>query len=101
MNPTEKFDLHKRVGSLTPTPGSDTGDVSEPRTLESQQPIGCRLLSRSGVLKLLQLSDGQVQFLVNTQQLVPIRIAGQERFDTHDIHRLVEAYKATAKRRHQ
>ena len=58
-----------------------------------------RLLIRDQVVAILQLSEEKVQYLVNTRQLLPIRIAGEERFDSEDLHRLVEAYKATASRR--
>ena len=58
-----------------------------------------RLLIRAEVLWLLHLTDEQVQFLINTQQLVPMRIAGEERFDSREIDRLIGSYMATARRR--
>lgn len=57
------------------------------------------LLRRDAVLARLELSDEQVQSLVNTRQLTVIRIQGEERFDSDDLDRLIETYKATAARR--
>jgi hypothetical protein len=58
-----------------------------------------RLLLWSEVVRILQLSNDQVQFLVNTRQLVAIRIAGEERFDSREVERLIDTYVATALRR--
>jgi hypothetical protein len=60
-----------------------------------------RLLLRGEIVSLLQLPEEKVQQLVDTQQLLPIRIAGEERFDSKDLHQLIEVYKATASRRLQ
>jgi hypothetical protein len=60
-----------------------------------------RLLTRDEVLSLLHLSDEQLQLLIRTRQLVPIRIAGEERFDSRDVDQLIESYKSTASRRSQ
>lgn len=58
-----------------------------------------RLLTRDEVLWLLHLVDDQVQFLIDTRQLTVFKIAGEERFDSSDIGRLIDSYKSTAKRR--
>ncbi len=60
-----------------------------------------RLMVRDEVIAVLQLSDDKVQQLINTRQLLTIRIAGEERFDSLDLYRLIEAYKNTASRRIQ
>jgi hypothetical protein len=60
-----------------------------------------RLLIRQEALGLLQLSDEQLQLLVNTRQVTVIRIAGEERFDSRDLEQLIESYKTTASRRAQ
>lgn len=60
-----------------------------------------RLLFRSEVLQMLQLTEVQVQGLINTRQVVAIRIAGEERFDSRDLERLIDTYKTTALRRAQ
>jgi hypothetical protein len=58
-----------------------------------------RLMVREEVLAVLQLSDDKVQQLINTRQILTIRIAGEERFDSLDLYRLIEAYKTTSSRR--
>ena len=58
-----------------------------------------RLLVRSDVESLLQLSEDQVQQLINTRQVTVIRITGQERFDSRELDLLIETYKKTAQRR--
>jgi hypothetical protein len=58
-----------------------------------------RLLVREEVIRLLYLSDEQLQLLISTRQLVPIMIAGEERFDSRDLDLLIESYKSTALRR--
>jgi hypothetical protein len=54
---------------------------------------GRRLLKLEGVATLLQLSPDQVQWLVDTSQLRPIRICGEIRFDTRDVFQLIDAYR--------
>jgi hypothetical protein len=58
-----------------------------------------RLLLRSDVESLLQLSEDQVQQLINTRQITALRIAGEERFDSRELDLLIETYKKTAQRR--
>lgn len=58
-----------------------------------------RLLRRAEIQEILELSEEQVQYLINTRQITAIRIAGEERFDSRDIERLIDGYKATASRR--
>ncbi len=60
-----------------------------------------RLLQRHEVGALLQLPDPDIQWLIDTRQLMDLRIRGKERFDSRDIEHLIEAYKMTAKRRIQ
>jgi hypothetical protein len=60
-----------------------------------------RLLNREQVLLLLQLSGQKVQQLINTRQLTPFLIAGEERFDSRDVYHLIDAYMSTAARRPQ
>lgn len=57
------------------------------------------LLIRGEVLSRLHLTDEQVQGLINTRQIIPIRIAGEERFDSRDLDQFIESYKSTASRR--
>lgn len=60
-----------------------------------------RLLIRQEILAVLALNNEQVQQLINTRQLLPLQIAGEERFDSQDLYRLIEAYRQTASRRYQ
>ena len=66
-----------------------------------QTQVQRRLLVRDDVLAILNLSDDGVQQLINTRQIQPLRIAGEERYDSRDLDNLIEAYKATASRRPQ
>jgi hypothetical protein len=59
------------------------------------------LLNRNQVVSLLQLTEDQLQHLINTQQLLPIRIVGEERFCSKDLSNLIDMYKFTAARRAQ
>lgn len=58
-----------------------------------------RLLRRGEIVSLLQLPEDKFQELVDTRQILPIRIAGEERFDSKDLHQLLDTYKRTAERR--
>jgi hypothetical protein len=58
-----------------------------------------RLLLRAEALSYLQLEDEQLQNLIDTRQITPIRIAGVERFDLNDLNELINTYKTTASRR--
>jgi hypothetical protein len=81
----------------------DSGEREAPRCTAPQtdppDPKRRRLLIRDEVLEVLQLFEDQVQQLINTRQLVPIRIAGEERFDSRELERLIDTYMATALRR--
>ena len=58
-----------------------------------------RLLLRTEIVSLLQLPDEAVQQLIETRQITPIRIIGEERFDSKDLYQLIDLYKRTAERR--
>jgi len=57
-----------------------------------------RLLERSAVIEMLNVTSESLQQLIDTRQLTPIRIAGNERFDSWDVDDLIESYKRTATR---
>jgi hypothetical protein len=57
------------------------------------------LLNRNQVLDLLQVNEANFQQLIDTRQLLELRICGERRFDSKDVYQLVEAYKNTASRR--
>jgi hypothetical protein len=60
-----------------------------------------RLLARDEVVAMLQLPNDKIQQLINTNQILVLRITGEERFDSLDLDRLIESYKTTASRRVQ
>jgi hypothetical protein len=83
----------------SPEPG--LGDAVSGNVVGSENSTGRRLLIRPEVLQMLQLTEEQVQGLINTRQITALRIAGEERFDSRDLERLIDTYKATALRRAQ
>jgi hypothetical protein len=84
-------------------PASSLGSgVGEDQTLCSPTTqFQRRLLVRDEVISLLQIDGEKVQQLINTRQILAIRIAGEERFDSWDLNTLIDSYKATAARRQQ
>lgn len=63
------------------------------------QPFTRRLLSRSEVVALLQVSDIGFQRLVDTSQLTELIICGEHRYDSRDVLSLIETYKRVAQRK--
>jgi hypothetical protein len=62
-------------------------------------PQECRLYTGTELPALLRLTPEQVDRLVKTGQLRPIRICGEERFDSRELDALIETYKQIAKRK--
>ena len=58
-----------------------------------------RLLQRSDLIELLQLPDPKVQWLIDTHQIRPLRLCGEERFDSRELDQLIETYKQIANRK--
>ena len=58
-----------------------------------------RLYASADLAELLQLTQEQIDWLVNTRQLKSLQICGQSRFDSRDVDHLIETYKTTATRR--
>ncbi len=90
--------------SPVPPPQSadlDLGDPVARDAVSNPTRPARRLLFRSEVHQMLQLTDAQVQGLINTRQITALRIAGEERFDSRDLERLIDTYKTTALRRAQ
>lgn len=59
-----------------------------------------RHLYQSGELPgLLQLTQEQVDWLIHTGQLNPIRIAGEDRVDSREVDALIDTYVQIAKRK--
>ena len=86
---------------LPPSSEPGLGDTVSGNVVGREIRIGRRLLVRLEVLQMLQLTDVQVQGLINTRQIIALRIAGEERFDSRDLERLIDTYKTTALRRAQ
>jgi hypothetical protein len=79
---------------LSPRPATNATEITARRASSAG-----RLMCREKVSQCLH-SD-QVQFLINTRQIIAVRILGEERFDSRDLERLIDTYKATAVRRAQ
>lgn len=58
-----------------------------------------RLLQKSDLPALLQLPEPKVQWLIDTKQIRSILICGEERFDTHEIDRLIATYQQITERK--
>jgi len=59
-----------------------------------------RLFSRAQAIRLLQIGRDAFQKLVDTRQLPELRIGDECRFDSYDIHFLIDSYRAIAQRRY-
>jgi hypothetical protein len=93
-----EFSSVDRANRPLDAPAATGDDQTLPGTLPPNR-YQRQLLRHEEVCVFLQLNPDQVQFLINTQQIVRMRIAGEERFDTRDLDRLIDTYKATALRR--
>jgi hypothetical protein len=58
-----------------------------------------RLYSRENLTAVLSLSAKQVDILVNTGQITPILICGQERVDSREVSALIDTYTRVHKRK--
>jgi hypothetical protein len=58
-----------------------------------------RLICREDLQEVLDLNQEQAEKLINTGQITAMSIVGQERFDIHQVDRLIAVYKTTAERR--
>jgi hypothetical protein len=57
------------------------------------------LLQREQAACLLQVSDDDLQWLVNTRQLMANGIGCNQLFDSLELYRLIDSYKRTQSRR--
>jgi len=62
-------------------------------------PQDCRLYAGTELPALLRLTPEQIDRLIKTGQLRPIRICGQERFTSHEIVALISTYEQIAQRK--
>jgi hypothetical protein len=60
-----------------------------------------RLYAGADLPELLQLTQEQIDWLVSTRQLQPLKICGESRFDSRQIDDLINTYLTTASRRVQ
>ena len=52
-----------------------------------------RLLQRDQVAALLQIPDEDLQWLIETRQLLELRIRSHIRFDSRDVSQLIDSYR--------
>lgn len=57
------------------------------------------VLQREQAVRLLQIPDDDLQWLVNTRQLMAIGIGCNQMFDSLELYRLIDSYKRTQSRR--
>lgn len=58
-----------------------------------------RLYADADLSELLQLTQEQIDWLVSTRQLQPLKICGESRYDSRQIDHLIDSYLTTASRR--
>lgn len=58
-----------------------------------------RLLQRADVIASLQIPEDKIQWLIDTHQIRPLRLCGEERFDSRELDQLIETYKQIATRK--
>jgi hypothetical protein len=63
------------------------------------QPQDRRLYAAADLSELLQLTTEQIDWLVGTRQLQPLKICGESRFDSRQVDDLINTYLTTASRR--
>ena len=64
----------------------------------SQQP---RLLTAADLITLLQLPEPKVRWLIDTRQIHPLLLCGEERFDSREIEALIHTYRQISERKEQ
>jgi hypothetical protein len=60
-----------------------------------------RLLQRSDLVAILQLPAMKVDWLVDTKQIRPLLLCGEERFDSREVDRLIATYQQISERKEQ
>lgn len=84
--------------------GEQVASASLPRESplkNTNQKYQRRLLDRSELIYMLNLSEDKVEHLIDTRQVTPLRIEGEVRFDSMDIDNMIHTYRLTAQRRAQ
>ena len=60
-----------------------------------------RLLSGDEVCNALGITAPELRTLAETGQITPLVLCGKAKFDSADLDRLIESYKAVARRRNE
>lgn len=63
------------------------------------EPYQRRLLQHAELSALLPLTQEQIDWLVSTRQLQPLKICGETLYDSRQIDHLIDSYLTTASRR--
>ena len=58
-----------------------------------------RLFQKADLMALLQLPEPKVQWLIDTKQIRPLLLCGEERFDSKELDRLIATYQQIATRK--
>jgi hypothetical protein len=58
-----------------------------------------RLLQKTDLVAILQLTEPKVQWLIDTKQIRSILLCGEERFDSKELDRLIATYQQIAERK--
>ena len=64
-----------------------------------ETPFQARLYQPAELPALLQLTQDQIDQLVRTGQLRPMRICGEERIDSREVDQLIDTYHQIAERK--
>ena len=60
---------------------------------------GRRLLQKADLMAILQLTEPKVQWLIDTRQIRPLLLCGEERFDSIELDRLIATYQQISERK--
>ena len=58
-----------------------------------------RLLQKTDLVAILQLTEPKVQWLIDTKQIRSILLCGEERFDSKELDRLIATYQQIEERK--
>ena len=58
-----------------------------------------RLLQKTDLVAILQLTEPKVQWLIDTKQIRSILLCGEERFDSKELDRLIATYQQISERK--
>ncbi|HEY2470146.1 MAG TPA: hypothetical protein VGI45_20265 [Terracidiphilus sp.] len=58
-----------------------------------------RLLTAADLIAILQLSEPKVRWLIDTKQIQPFLLCGEERFDAREVDALIRTYRQISERK--